>query len=104
MESLVALISASLSAIALGASVVSLALHYVRRKEPIEVSDLRSEMQNLRTDHLELLDKVEHWVKRDRVRRLRAAREAQVEDLPTQEAQPTKQQLRARLLNAQRGN
>ena len=70
MPTMLLLVAASFSAIALGLSVVSLALHYARRNEHPAVAQLKA-------DHLDLLDKVEHWMKRDRVRRLRASQEAQ---------------------------
>lgn len=72
---LLLVVSASFSAIALGLSVVSLALHYSRRNEHPAVAQLKA-------DHLDLLDKVEHWMKRDRVRRLRASQEAQEPEQP----------------------
>lgn len=75
MDVLVVGIAASLSAVALGCAVVSLAVHWVRRKEPPDVTELRALVHELRTEHLDLFDKVEHWVKRDRVRRLREAKE-----------------------------
>lgn len=94
MGDVLLILATSLSAVALGCSVVSLALHYARRNEHPDVTQLR-------TDVLDVLDKVEHWIKRDRVRRLRASRE---EDEPA-EALPLasrKDQLRAKL-RAMRG-
>jgi hypothetical protein len=83
-------------------SVVSLLLHWARSREHPDVSQARQEVatlatqvQELRNQHLDLLDKVEHWVKRDRVRRLRESRE-QTDDKPAAEGE-TRQQWKARM-------
>lgn len=93
MSDVLLILATSLSAVSLGCAVVSLALHYARRNEHPDVTQLR-------TDVLDVLDKVEHWIKRDRVRRLRQGQEdAAAAELPQGPA--TKDQLRARLRQLQ---
>lgn len=76
------------SAFALVLAAISLAAHWYRGQEHPDVSALRAEV-------LDILDKVEHWMKRDRVRRLRDSHE-QPDEQPTQPAAPTtKAELRA---------
>lgn len=75
MNTLLPAVAASFAAVALACSVVSLALHWVRRKEHPDVSELRAIVSEMRTEHLDLYDRVEHWIKRDRVRKLREGRE-----------------------------
>lgn len=75
MDSLVVYISASLSVLAISFAAVSLVLHWIRRAEPPDVTQVRSELNALRLDHADLLDKFTHQIKRDRVRRLRASKE-----------------------------
>lgn len=90
---LLLIVATSFSAIALGVSIVSLSIHWSRRNEHPDVTQLR-------TDVIDVLDKVEHWIKRDRVRRLRAAREPE-EEAPQETGPITKDQLRARLRTLQ---
>lgn len=64
------------SALGAGFGSISLVFHWVRRKEPVEVSELRAELHQVQRDYLDLVDKVEHWIKRERVRRVREGAEA----------------------------
>lgn len=75
MDPAIQLSMALLAVFAVCISVVSLALHWARRGEHPDVTRLDTAMQELRTQQIDLLDKVEHWVRRDRVRRLRASQE-----------------------------
>lgn len=70
----------SLAVIALGVAVVSLLLHWARGQEHPDVAQARSEILALRTDFMDLLDKVEHWRGRDNVRRARAGKEAKEQE------------------------
>lgn len=69
MSTLALLSALVMSVAALIFSIVSLALLYARKDEHPAVAQLRAEQ-------LDLLDKVEHWMKRDAVRRARAGKEA----------------------------
>ena len=75
MDSLIASISLSAAFVALCFSGVSLILHFIRRRQPPEVSELWTALQETKTQHLDLLDKVEHWRRRDSVRRARQGAE-----------------------------
>ncbi len=75
MEPLVASISLSAAFVALCFAGFSLFLHFVRRKQPPEVAEVWTAIQEARTQHLDLLDKVEHWRRRDSVRRARQGAE-----------------------------
>lgn len=86
MDSTLILVATSFSALALGCAAISLALHYARRNEHPAITQLKA-------DQLDLLDKVEHWIKRDRVRRLRASQETPVEE-PTEAPAQGKNALR----------
>lgn len=56
-------------------STVSLVIHWTRRHEPPEITAILTRIQEIQTQHLDLLDKVEHWRKRDNVRRARQGAE-----------------------------
>lgn len=78
----------ALSAFALVLAGVSLAAHWFRGQEHPDVTSLRAEV-------LDVLDKVEHWMKRDRQRRLRDSHEQPDEQPDHAATVPTgKQQLR----------
>jgi len=68
-------ISLSLAVLAIGFSTVSLVLHWIRERNEPDITEVWSRLQGLQTDHLDLLDKVEHWRKRDNVRRARQGAE-----------------------------
>lgn len=73
---------ASLSVFALCSAGVSLFLHWIRPSEPTTAEQAR-ELQALRLAHADLVDRVEQWQKRDRVRRLREGRES-VDETPAE--------------------
>lgn len=77
---------AALSIFALCSAGVSLFLHWVRPAEPTTADQAR-ELQALRLAHADLVDRVEQWQKRDRVRRLREGRESAEQD-PVEQLTP----------------
>lgn len=86
VDTILLAISASLSAIALGSSAVSLALHWAKRDEHPDVAQVRAEITHIRTEISDLLDRFEHWTRRDRTRKLRAAREQDQTNVPDRDA------------------
>ena len=82
MDSLIASISLSAAFVALCFSTVALMIHWFKRKEPPEVTEVWTAIQSLKTDHLDLLDKVEHWRRRDSVRRARQGAEDKATAVP----------------------
>jgi len=75
LTSSILLLTATFSALAFGLAVVSLLVHWKRPQVHPDVTRVQSEIESLRANHLELLDRVEHWMKRDRVRKLRQGQE-----------------------------
>jgi hypothetical protein len=88
--------SAALALLAIGIAGVSLAF----RRQPPEFSDLLSQVRALDSDLTELADKVNHWMRRDAVRRARSGH-----DEPAVPAVPLdrKAELRQRLAVAVAG-
>lgn len=94
-----AVIGAGVAVIAVCLSAVSLLLHYVQRDKHPEVQQLHTRCDQLQLAQADMLDRIEHWTRRDRVRRLRegaTADESRAEVVPT-----TKNELR--LLAKQKG-
>lgn len=54
-------------------SIVSLLVHYSKRGEHPLLVPLEAEINALKAGQLDLVDRVEHWMKRDRARRVREA-------------------------------
>lgn len=54
-------------------SAVSLAAHYVKRAEHPLTAPLQSQIDSIQLTQADIIDRVEHWMKRDRVRKLRDA-------------------------------
>lgn len=101
MDLVLASISLSGAFVALCFAAVSLVLHFVRRKEPPEVSEIWTALQEVKTQHLDLLDKVEHWRRRDSVRRARqGAEDAQSPAAPPSTPEEKKAELRRRVTAA----
>jgi len=98
MDSLIASITASAAVVALIFSTVSLILHFIKRRQPPEVEELWTAFQEQKTQHLDLLDKVEHWRRRDSVRRARQGAEDKQAVVATAEQSPAeyKNELRRR--------
>lgn len=98
MTPLVVSICLSAALIALTLSTISLVLHWVRSRDNPDVSEVWVRLQSLQTQHLDLLDKVEHWRKRDNVRTARAKAEEKLIDEQPQlpDSAGHKAQLRAK--------
>ncbi len=96
MDSLIASISLSAAFVALCFSGVSLILHFIRRRQPPEVSELWTAVQEGRTQHLDLLDKVEHWRRRDSVRRARQGAEDKAQVVAVDEQTPAEKKVELR--------
>lgn len=64
------------AAVAFLLSAVSLAVHYLKRNEHPLVAPLQSQIDSIQLTQADIIDRVEHWMKRDRVRKLREGQEA----------------------------
>jgi len=82
VDLLLASITLSGALIALVLSVVSLVLHYVRRKETPEYTALSSQIRSLDAEIVDLMDKVKHWRNRDQVRQAREGSAKRAEEAP----------------------
>lgn len=60
--------------VAISLSAVSLALHWRNRGTPTTIA-LAGQVEQLRLGQIEVVDRLEHWTRRDRVRRLRDSRD-----------------------------
>lgn len=76
LTSAILLLSATFAALGAGCGIVSLLLHWKRPVQHPETTRLMAEIEQLRSAQLDILDRVEHWMKRDRVRRARQGAEA----------------------------
>lgn len=97
MSTLLLVCATSFSALSLGIAVVSLALHWARRDEHPDVAQVRAEITHVRTEIADILDRFEHWTKRERVRRLRAGREEAAQEPAPQAPADPKSALRSRV-------
>lgn len=79
MTPLIAILSLCGALFALTLSVISLVLHWIRRSQTPEYSELHSQIRSLNNDYLDLADKVNHWRNRDNVRRARKGAEEKLE-------------------------
>ena len=80
-------------------STASLVLHWVRWKSQPSISEVAARLTSLNLEHLDLLDKVAHWIKRDSVRRAREKAEETHHEMPegsTREAEKAALRARAR--------
>ena len=100
MDALIVSICLSSAIFALGLSIVSLVLHWTRRINSPEIAGLLTRLQEMQTQHLDLLDKVEHWRRRDNVRRARQGAEEKREQETEATPLDTKADLRRRALAA----
>ena len=97
MDPVLSLIAA-LSTFALLSAGVSLFLHWIRPSEPT-TAEVARELQAMRLAHADLVDRVEQWQKRDRVRRLREGKEAaDIPDLDSLSPHERKAHLRRQFL------
>lgn len=79
---LIAGISLSMALFALVLSTVALVIHYVRRKETPEYTDLSSRIRSLDAELIDLMDKVKHWRNRDVARNAREGSAKKAEEAP----------------------
>jgi len=104
MDPLFAAIALAMSLFALALSVISLVIHYVRRKETPEYTALSSQIRGLDAELVDLMDKVKHWRNRDNVRRARQGAEDKLNDAPDPSTPAEKKpQLRAKATAAGMG-
>lgn len=68
-----AVAGAALALVAVFLSAVSLGLHWLNRDKHPEVQALHTRCDQLQLAQADMLDRIEHWTRRDRVRRLREA-------------------------------
>jgi hypothetical protein len=71
LTEIVVICAAGASFVSLCLSVTSLLIHYAKRAENPLLTPVYSAIDSLRLSQADLVDKVEHWQKRDRARRLR---------------------------------
>ena len=89
-------VATSVAVFALLISGLSLCLHWARGQEHPDVSEVRKQTQELSLAHADLVDKVTHWQRRDRVRKLRESREQPQEEAFT-DPKALKADLRSRV-------
>jgi hypothetical protein len=63
--------SVAFSLIALGLSTISLLVHYAKRAEHPLITPIQMEIASIRATVVDLVDRVEHFVRRDRARKAR---------------------------------
>ena len=98
MDVLYASIALTGALIALVLSIVSLVIHYVRRSETPEYTNLSSQIRGLEAELIDLVDKVKHWRNRDNVRRARqGAEEKAAEEKPAETPEDYKKGLRRKV-------
>lgn len=78
MTQIIVICAAGAAFLSLCLSTVSLLVHYAKRAEHPQVTPIRADLDALRLAFADLVDRVEHWQKRDRARRVRE----QVDDVP----------------------
>jgi hypothetical protein len=89
-DSALSISALALSLIALALSLGALALHWIRREEHPDVAKIRN-------DVTDLTDRVEHWMRRDRTRRLRGEDQPAEPEAPAQDQPLSRAELKARL-------
>lgn len=77
MSQIVLVVATCIAVFSLLIAGLSLLLHWARGKEHPDVAPVARSLQELQLAHADLVDKVSHWQRRDRVRNLRESREAQ---------------------------
>jgi hypothetical protein len=103
-----------ISVVAILLSAVSLLIHYGKRAEHPLTAPLQSQIDSIQLTQADIIDRVEHWMKRDRVRKLRDAQQGgeplaimderqsellrqQQQEALDQQAQQTPSQIKSRL-------
>jgi hypothetical protein len=77
-------------------------LHWARGNEHPDVAPVTKSLQELQLAHADLVDKVTHWQRRDRVRKLRESHELP-QDEPSGDPKQIKAQLRQRVFGVNSG-
>jgi hypothetical protein len=100
LTSYAALIGASVAVVAIILSATSLVLHWLEREKSPQVQELHSRCDALQLAQVDMLDRIEHWTRRDRVRRLRESEPNTQSETPNAPSAPSnqaelKQQLRS---------
>lgn len=67
----IAYVSIGFASVSAFLSVTSLLIHYAKRAENPQLTPVYAAIDSLRLAQADLVDKVEHWQKRDRARRVR---------------------------------
>lgn len=78
MPEMVAIASFAFSSVSFLLAVSALLLHYAKRAQNPLTGPLEAEINALKVGQADIVDRVEHWMKRDRARRVRA----EVDDSP----------------------
>ncbi|MCX6497171.1 MAG: hypothetical protein NTU93_00040, partial [Arthrobacter sp.] len=78
-------------------SAVSLGVHYLQRDKSPEVSALEARLDSMQLAQIDMMDRIEHWTRRDRVRRLREGADNGVVQQEAPAQVTSKSDLRARL-------
>lgn len=86
-----AVAGAGIALVAFCLSAVSLGLHWLERDKHPDVQALHTRCDQLQLAQTDMLDRIEHWTRRDRVRRIRDAQAQEPEPAPAD----AKAQLRA---------
>lgn len=90
---------AALCVLSAGISVFTL-LYTMRRPEEPLASEVTRDVIALRTSLMDLADKVDHWMRRERVRKLRESVDARGEEASPPTTVSTKDELRRKLFGA----
>ena len=91
-----------LSVVALAVSAFSVMVHWLRRHSDPVLGPIEAEIQSLKTAQADLVDRVEHWQRRDRTRRIRKEQQDE-QDLPQPEPSPAELKRHLRLQAKQLG-
>ena len=83
MSQIVLVTATCISVFALLIAGLSLVFHWARGQEHPDVSEVRKQIQEISLAHADLVDKVTHWQRRDRVRKLRESHEKSPEEMPS---------------------
>lgn len=93
-------ITAAVAVVSAGISVFTLLFTLRRPAEPL-ASEVTRDVIALRTSLMDLTDKVEHWQRRERVRKLRESVDARGEEAGQTATVSTKDELRRKLFGGQ---
>jgi hypothetical protein len=91
----------ALVAVCLGA--VSLGLHWLQREKTPELQAVHTRCDQLQLAQADMLDRIEHWTRRDRVRRLREEPGAELSPPVPEASDPHAKKIQLRNLARQSG-